>query len=109
MSLLRCVTQKLKRSKDAHHEHELNCASLCCAKSGQSARVLRVEGCENQAARLRDLGLIEGATVTVVRDGDPLLVRVCDARVGIGRSAAMDVMCELMDRPAKIKIVKAAR
>lgn len=109
MSLFSRVSLKSKRAHDAHHEHELHCASLCCAKSGQSARVLRVEGCEDQAARLRDLGLIEGATVTVVRDGDPLLVRVCDARVGIGRKAAMDVMCELMERPKASKSAKAAR
>jgi Fe2+ transport system protein FeoA len=80
--------------EDEHHLHELDCSALCCAKSGQTARVVRFCD-EHEAARLRDLGVVEGAQVSVVRDGDPLLVRVGDARFGIGRSAAMNVMCHL--------------
>ena len=78
-----------------HHDHETHCAALCCAKSGQSACVLSFCGDECEAAKLRDLGVREGATVTVLRNSDPLLVRVDDARFGIGRAAAMNVLCEL--------------
>jgi Fe2+ transport system protein FeoA len=52
-----------------------------------------------EAACLRDLGVREGATVTVLRDGDPLLVRVDGARFGIGRSAAMKVYCQPVEEP----------
>jgi Fe2+ transport system protein FeoA len=43
------------------------------------------------------MGICEGATVTVLRDGDPLVVRVDNARFGIGREAAMRVLCDLID------------
>ena len=79
----------------AHDEHEDGCAALCCAHAGQKASVIRFEGDAVDAARLRDLGLREGALVTVVRDGDPLIVKVDDARFGIGRAAAMQILCAL--------------
>lgn len=82
---------------DEHHEHELGCTALCCACSGQCAIISRLIGCEKEAARLRDLGLREGAVVTVVRDGDPLVVGVEDARFGIGRSAAMNILCQVVE------------
>jgi len=87
--------QRVTRHHDDHHEHEMNCSALCCAKSGQSACILHLIGEAGEAARLRDLGLCEGARVTVLRDGDPLVVRVEDARFGIGRAAAMNVLCAL--------------
>jgi Fe2+ transport system protein FeoA len=56
-------------------------------------------GDANEAERLRDLGLREGATVTVLRDGDPLMVRVDDARFGIGRAAAEKILCHIEGQP----------
>ena len=81
--------------RHSHAQHELHCDSLCCAHAGQSAVVLGFGGCEAEAARLRDLGVREGATVTVLRDGETLLVAVDDARFGIGRAAAQNVLCDL--------------
>ena len=90
------LKRKLKRAHHAEHDaHEVNCSALCCARSGQSACILQIAGCKEEAARLRDLGLCEGARVTVLRDGDPLMVRAGDARFGIGRAAAMNVLCAL--------------
>jgi len=82
----------------AHHdaEHEVHCTSLCCAKRGETVLVTSLCGCEDAAAKLRDLGVREGVRVTVVRDGDPLLVRVDGARFGIGRVAAMNVLCNFV-------------
>ena len=78
-----------------HAEHELHCDSLCCAARGQSARVLSFLGDEGEAAKLRDLGVREGAIVTVFSDGETLLVGVDDARFAIGRAAAQNVLCAL--------------
>lgn len=83
------------KKQDAHAEHELHCTALCCAKHGEWANVVELVGEATEAARLRDLGICEGATVQVLRDGDPLIVRVADARFGIGRAAAMNVLCEI--------------
>ena len=79
----------------SHAEHELHCDSLCCARSGQSALVLGFGGSDAEADKLRDLGVREGAVVTVLRDGETLLVAVDDARFGIGRAAAQNVLCDL--------------
>ena len=85
------------RGQQAHEEHEENCTALCCALSGQSADILYFVGDAGEAAMLRDLGVREGARVTVVRDGDPLVVKVDNARFGIGRSAATQVICRIVD------------
>ncbi len=96
--LQRARRAKSKSQKQLDHElHEAHCSALCCARSGQSARVLSFARECSEAARLREMGICEGATVTVLRDGDPLVVRVDDARFGIGRDAAMRVLCHLLD------------
>jgi Fe2+ transport system protein FeoA len=66
-------------------------------------------GCEHEAAKLRDLGVREGATVTVLRDGDPLLVRVDNARFGIGRVAAQNVLCDLLVEHSGVSAPRLAR
>ena len=84
------------KKRDEHADHELHCTSLCCAHNGQRARVLDLVNDCDEAARLRDLGLHEGATVTILRHGDPMVVRVDDTRFGIARKAAEKVLCELL-------------
>lgn len=79
--------------EEEHHAHLLDCTALCCGVAGERMEVVRLENAPDEAARLRDLGIIEGASVCVLRDGDPLLVRVGDARFGIGRVAATNVLC----------------
>ncbi len=87
-----------KAGHDAHHEHKAHCTSLCCARSGACVSVTEICGCEEEAARLRDLGVREGARVTIVRAGNPLLVRVEGARFGIGELAAQNVLCEYIEK-----------
>ncbi len=65
--------------------------------------VVRFAGDAHEAARLRDIGVREGATVTVLRDGDPLLVKVDNARFGIGRAAAMNVLCQFYEEIAVVQ------
>jgi Fe2+ transport system protein FeoA len=95
LARMKAVLAARRKGQETHHEHELHCTALCCAKSGQSACILQLVGEDGEAARLRDLGLCEGARVTVLRDGDPLMVRTGDARFGIGRAAAMNVLCAI--------------
>jgi len=80
---------------DHHHEPGTACMALCCARRGQRMSILEVCGDAHEAAKLRDLGIREGATVSVLRDGDPVLVLVDNARIGIGRAAANNVLCTL--------------
>ncbi len=80
----------------AHHEHEIGCTSLCCAKSGQNLCVTRLCGGANECAKLRELGVREGALVTVLQHGTPILIRIDGARFGIGQSAAENVLCDVV-------------
>lgn len=95
--ILSSFVGRWRARREEHHAHEADCTALCCACSGQCAIVSRLVGCEKEAARLRDLGLREGAVVTVVRDGDPLVIGVDEARFGIGRRAAMNILCQIVD------------
>ena len=87
---------RLRKKRKKHDRHEEHCTALCCAKRGQRVSILHLVGDAGEAAKLRDLGMREGATVTVLRDGDPLLVSVEDARFGIGRVAATNVLCKVV-------------
>jgi Fe2+ transport system protein FeoA len=91
--------ERRRAARDSHQQHEIVCSSLCCARHGQCARILAfADDCAHcDAARLREMGLREGATVRVLRDGDPLMVCVENARFGIARSVAMRVYCDLLD------------
>jgi Fe2+ transport system protein FeoA len=77
-----------------HHAHEVHCTSLCCGHRGDALQITELVGSEHDAARLRDLGVREGARVTILRDGDPLMIKVDNARFGLSRAAAINVHCE---------------
>jgi Fe2+ transport system protein FeoA len=90
------IFRSSRAASDAHHEHELSCTSLCCAKSGQKLCVRQLSGCENECAKLRELGVREGANITVLRHGSPLLIGIDGARFGIGQGAANHVLCDIL-------------
>ena len=93
----RLRAQKRHQAKLHHKDHELHCTSLCCGKRGESLEVMALRGDENEAARLRDLGVREGARVTILRDGNPLMIKVDNARFGVSRDAANNVHCKFCD------------
>jgi len=83
----------LRRRQHQHAAHAADCTALCCAKNGQTLCVRHLVGEDKECACLRDIGVREGAIVTVLRHGDPLLVRIGDARFGIGHAAAECILC----------------
>jgi Fe2+ transport system protein FeoA len=98
--MLKAIKSRLygqAKPTSAHDAHKMNCTSLCCAKSGSKVCVTEICGCELEASKLRDIGIREGAVVQVVRHGNPILVRVEDARFGVGENAAINVMCEYVN------------
>ena len=84
-------------SPDAHEDHEAGCMALCCGKRGQQMSVYKLTNEVSEADTLRDLGVREGSRISVLRDGNPLIVKVDGARFGIGRAAAMKVLCHVVD------------
>ncbi len=75
------------------HQHAQQCTALCCARAGQCVRIEQLCNDAGEAARLRDLGLCEGARVEILRHGHPIVVRVCDARFGLAHAVAEKVLC----------------
>ena len=61
---------------------------------GTVARVAAVEAEHDDATRLKALGLCVGRQVALVKAGDPLVVRVLGARVGISARLAVGVLVE---------------
>ena len=86
-----------RRVKAAHHEHTIGCTSLCCAKNGQNLCVMQLCGGAGECAQLRELGVREGAHVTVLQHGAPILILIDGARFGIGQSAAQNVLCNVVE------------
>jgi Fe2+ transport system protein FeoA len=58
---------------------------------GRVARVIGVGGPDEDAARLKALGICVGREVQLMQSGDPLIVRVLGARVGMARRLAAEV------------------
>ena len=72
-----------------------NVQSLALAEIGQDLRIRAVQtydGCHAQ--RLRELGLLEGRTVRIVTNRDPLICKVGDCRFGLCRRLAQGVLVE---------------
>ncbi len=63
------------------------CPLAACAR-GSRAAVLRMECDSAEACRLRNLGLFEGACVTIVDMQDGLLLDVCGSRLALAGALA---------------------
>jgi ferrous iron transport protein A len=63
--------------------------TLSLVAPGQRVRVLDVRANQKTSHRLHDMGIVRGATISVVQDdGGALLVAVGDTRLGLDRSLA---------------------
>ena len=59
-----------------------------------SFRCLRVEAEGDSGVRLKRLGICEGRVIELVGAGDPLVLRISGARVGVSRQLAHFVILE---------------
>ncbi|MAT71150.1 MAG: hypothetical protein CMJ58_16690 [Planctomycetaceae bacterium] len=64
---------------------------LTDVSAGVMARVTEIAGHCEDALRLKALGVCSGRTVQVAAAGDPLIVRVAGARVGVSARLAQQV------------------
>lgn len=69
-------------------------ATLCTLAAAERGRISRLETPSDDAARLKSLGLCVGRRVEVVKRGDPMIVRVLGARVGLSARLAATVFVE---------------
>jgi Fe2+ transport system protein FeoA len=69
------------------------------ALTGGEARVVKLEAPEAEARRLMSLGLCVGRRVHVIKSGDPLIVRVVGAQVGLSARLAANILVQPATSP----------
>lgn len=80
----------LRRFRKPEVTSDARCAAcpLAHCRRGSRAAVLRMDCDGGEACRLRNLGLYEGACVTVLDSQDGLLLEVRGARLAVGAALA---------------------
>ncbi|MBR0039159.1 MAG: ferrous iron transport protein A [Lachnospiraceae bacterium] len=77
---------------------------LTFVKTGDLAKVIKLNGKDNVKKHLADLGFVDGTIVNVIssHDGD-IILNVKDSRLAVTREMADKIMIELVDRKDLIK------
>ena len=77
---------------------------LTFVKTGDLAKVIKVNGRDNVKKHLADLGFVDGTIVNVIssHDGD-IILNVKDSRLAVTREMADKIMIELVDRKDLVK------
>jgi ferrous iron transport protein A len=77
---------------------------LTLVKTGDLAKVIKVNGRDNVKKHLADLGFVDGTIVNVIssHDGD-IILNVKDSRLAVTREMADKIMIELVDRKDLLK------
>lgn len=69
------------------------CMPLNAISIGRYAEVNNVEGGELMGKKLREMGINKGAVIEIVRnDAGPLIIKVGESRLALGRGMAQKVM-----------------
>ncbi len=70
--------------------------NLLSAADGEKVKVIKIEGSEDLSKRLKELGIYEGAVISVLKnDGiNPIIVKVFQSRIAIGRNEAEKVIVD---------------
>jgi Fe2+ transport system protein FeoA len=71
---------------------------LADCRAGQTLEVLSLAAKLNCAQRLRELGIVEGAQITLLRRSDPFVVLALDSRIAIDVSAAQCIKVRTRER-----------
>ncbi len=70
-------------------------APLTCFTKGQRARIAFLGLIENEAERLRELGLREGSCVCVMANTDKCILGLSECRIALQREVAMNLYATL--------------
>ena len=68
-------------------------------QEGQKVKIKKIMAGLEFRGRLADLGIYEGTTVTVIRNGisgGPILLRVLDSKIALGRGQALKIDAEVL-------------
>ena len=81
----------------------LNTILLAQAAAGDHECV-DVEGSGDSAVRLKRLGICSGRRLTVLRSGDPMILRVVGSRIAVSRSLARSVVVAAVSAAAGAEV-----
>lgn len=70
---------------------------MTVSRAGEEVRVCSVRTDEQQRRRLRELGVLEGRTVKIITNHDPLICQVGECRFGVCRRLARCILVEPVD------------
>lgn len=65
--------------------------NLCDCRPGEEALVSRIPRSLHCAQRLRELGIVEGEVVLLLKQSDPLLLLAKDSRIALDRATACQI------------------
>jgi len=86
-------------SAPAHQHHDCSCP-LLESEAGRPATVVAIACADQDACRLRAMGVYEGATVSVINRRHVLLVDVRGTRLAVGSDLAQGITVQPHDRTA---------
>lgn len=67
---------------------------MTVTREGEEVRIHAVRADEQQTQRLRELGVLEGRTIKVIANHDPLICQIGDCRFGVCRRLARSILVE---------------
>lgn len=76
------------------HPSTLVWSSLDRLKAGRCGTIREVQAGEEEVDRLKAMGICQGRRVMLVRNGDPLILRVLGSRIGLSARLALRVSVE---------------
>jgi len=70
---------------------------LTMVKDGKRVKIISISSGRGLKKRLYDLGLYEGAKIDVIRNdiSGPIILKVLDSRIGIGRGQANKIIVSI--------------
>lgn len=69
-------------------------------KSSEQGRVCEIGACEHDCQRLLGMGVCLGRKLEVIKQGDPLIVRVYRTRIALSGHLAKQIFVEGVEQPA---------
>lgn len=75
---------------------------LDCLQAGETGRISDIEGCAETVTRLAEIGLRNGATVRMVRPGQPCILALDNQRLSFRPEECTHVFVEILTAEASV-------
>ncbi|GMU20294.1 MAG: hypothetical protein AMXMBFR13_03910 [Phycisphaerae bacterium] len=79
--------------------HSKTVFPMAIGRAGDEVRIHAVRADQGQTQRLRELGVLEGRTLRIITNSDPLICEVGNCRFGVCRRLARCILVESAKSP----------